>query len=342
MKNQEELKYRERQVLSKIIQLYILKGEPIGSRTLAKNLENELGLSASTLRNLMADLEELEYISHPHTSAGRIPTDKGYRFYVDNLEGVEQFNNNDLFRFSTELAAQDYDNLFRSTTKLLSWLSKSLAIVQLPAIRDCNVTKIELLPISDKRLLIVISLESNFVRTVTLESSLLLDRIMLEEINASLNEKLIGKSLKYIRENFISLFQEADFADKPIIRLFTNSLDKIIIQLNPEERVIHSGVTNLLNYPEFGDLSKVRTIVELLENQDVIIHLLEKADEKSKVKVLIGQEIDNNLLNDYGLVLTTYHYGSALGSMGIIGPKRMDYPKMISFASTFANILSKL
>lgn len=342
MKNINELKYRERQVLSKIIQLYILKGEPIGSRTLAKNLEHELGLSASTLRNLMSDLEELEYISHPHTSAGRVPTDKGYRFYVDNLNEIDDFNQNELNRFSSELAAQDYDSLFKSTTRLLSWLSNSLAIVQLPEIKDCVVTKIELLPISVKRLLIVISLDSNFVRTVTLESSFLLDRYLLEEINAALNEKLSGKPLRFIRENFISLIQETDFADKPIIRLFTNSLDKIVERLNPEERVLHSGATNLLNYPEFEDLSKVRTIIELLENQDVIIHLLEKADEQSRVKVLIGQEIDNNLLNDYGMVLTTYHYGSALGSMGIIGPKRMDYPKMISFASTFANILSKL
>jgi len=342
LKNINELKYRERQVLSKIIQLYILKGEPIGSRTLAKNLESELGLSASTLRNLMAELEQLEYISHPHTSAGRVPTDKGYRFYVDNLAENEHFIQNDLSKFSSELASQDFDNLFKSTTRLLSWLSNSLAIVQLPEIKDCLITKIELLPISEKRLLIVISLESNFVRTVTLESSLPLDRYMLDEINSALNEKLSGKPLRFIRENFLSIFQETDFAEKPLIRLFTNSLDKIINQLNPEERVIHSGTANLLNYPEFGDLSKVRTIVELLENQDVIIHLLEKADEQSKVKVLIGQEIDNNLLNDYGLVLTTYHYGTALGSMGIIGPKRMDYPKMISFASAFANILSKL
>lgn len=342
MKNLEELKYRERQVLSKIIQLYILKGEPIGSRTLAKHLENELGLSAATLRNLMADLEELEYISHPHTSAGRVPTDKGYRFYVDNLIQLDNLDNLEIKKYSKEIANQDYDSLFKFTTRLLSWLSNSLAIIQLPEIKDCIVTKIELIPISIKKILIVISLDSNFVRTVTLESSFVPDRYLLEEINSALNEKISGKPLRFVRENFLSIIQESDFADKPIIRLFTNSLDKIVERLNPEERVLHSGATNLLNYPEFGDLSKVRTIIELLENQDVIIHLLEKADEQNRVKVLIGQEIDNNLLNDYGMVLTTYHYGSALGSMGIIGPKRMDYPKMISFASTFANILSKL
>jgi len=342
LKNIEELKYRERQVLSKIIQLYILKGEPIGSRTLARHLENELGLSASTLRNLMSDLEELEYISHPHTSAGRVPTDKGYRFYVDNLNEVGKLNPNDLHKYSEELASKDYDTLFKSTTKMLSWLSNSLAIIQMPEIKNCTVTNLELVPITEKRLLVIISIDSNFVRTVTLESSFLLDRYMLEEINAALNEKLAGKPLKYIRENFESIIKEKDFTDKPVIRLFTNSLDKIVQNLNPGEKVLHSGATNLLTYPEFGNLSKVRTIVELLENQDVIIHLLEKADEHSKVKVLIGKEIDNSLFNDYGMVLTTYNYGNALGSMGIIGPKRMDYPKMISFASTFANILSKL
>lgn len=341
--NYEELNEREQYILRKIVQLYILKASPIGSRFLAKNLEEEIKLSPATLRNVMSDLEEQKFISHPHTSAGRIPTDKGYRFYVDSLDQISEgktFNKNFTKLIKKELKGNYSDKQLKEASKLLGMLSRYLGFVQFPQVNELIVEKIELVAISTKRVLVVIALDSNVIRTVTLEAEFDINQKQIPDLNSRINELISGKPLKFLRENFYEMVSESRLRDVPLIRLFTDSLDKIFEQEKGEKLAI-AGSKNLLDYPEFEDLSRVRSVIELVENEDIIIHLLSQHDEKEGLQVLIGKELGSDLFEDYSFVKASYSIGSAAGSIGLIGPKRMNYSEMIYLVQSVSEFLSK-
>ncbi len=337
----DELNERERQILKRIIQLYILNATPVGSRVLAKYLSDNIKLSPATLRNVMADLEELEYISHPHTSAGRVPTDKGYRFYVDSLRQLEDLTENEISTVADQLEKTSSDEVLKQATGLLGQLSRYLGIVKLPQVPDLIVEKIELISISSTRVLVVIALNSNIVRTVTLEAEIDIDLKYIQEISAYINEKIAGNPLKYLRDNFQDMINDFEKKDTPLIRLFSNSLEKIF-SANTRDDIIIAGTQNLLEYPEFDQPDKMRGVIELVENREMIIHLLEKNVDKDGIRVLIGGELDSGLLKDYSLISTSYTIGGATGTIGLIGPKRMNYPKMITIVEAVSKQLQKM
>ena len=299
---ERELSEREREILQKIVHLYILKASPIGSRYLSKVIQDEMKLSPATLRNIMADLEEMDFIRHPHTSAGRIPTDKGYRFYVNNFNKIENLNSQEISTIQNNLSKNSQENILKSASNLLGTLSRYLSIVKLPSFKDYKVVKVEIVELSSSRILIVVALESNFIRTVTLELDFNIESDNLTEITRYINEKVSGRPLSFIKENFRELLSSYESANTPLIRVFTDSVDKIFDSQPPEQRVMISGTKNLLYYPEFEDLSRVRGIIELVESEDIIIHILDKFDENSNINVLIGSELETNLLDDYSLI----------------------------------------
>ncbi len=333
------LNEREQEILRRIVHLYILKASPIGSRFLSKYIQDQMKLSPATLRNIMSDLEDLEYISHPHTSAGRIPTDKGYRFYVNSMNNIEQLSPNEIMAVHGKLNQADNDSILKNASKVLGMLSKFLGVVEIPKLKEYIVEKIEIVPLSSTRVLVVLDLQSNIVRTVTLEAKMEFERSYLHQITNFLNERIAGKPLSFIKENFENIISDTDYSNTPLIRLFTNSLDKIF-ENNNTERVIITGTHNLLEYPEFEDLKRVRSVIELIENEDVIIHLLDKCDYQEGVTVLIGSELQNDILSDYSLIKTNYKFGSASGSIGLIGPKRMNYAKMMSIVKNVSDIIT--
>ena len=342
-----QLNGREQEILRSIVSLYILKANPVGSRPLSKFLQGQLNLSPASIRNVMSDLEDMDYRSHPHTSAGRVPTDKGYRFYVDNLMKAKANQNieseseieNALLNFSS--MKEDSEEILKEASRVLGTLSKYLAVVRIPQFSDLFVQKIELIPISSNKVLTVIALESNIVRTVTLESDFQIETKYLQKINSFINEKVSGRSLRFIKDNFINLISDINIEGTPIVRLFIDSLDKIF--LNPKsEKLVTAGTQNLLQHPEFEDITKVKSIIELVENENIIIHLLDNLEVvNNNLQVLIGAEMENNILDDYSVVVSSYRIGSASGSIGLIGPKRMNYPKMMGIVSKVADILSK-
>lgn len=338
--NQRELNERESDILRQIVQLYILKASPIGSRFLSKFAENDIKLSPATLRNTMADLEELDYISHPHTSAGRVPTDKGYRFYVNTISKIEKLNKKEILTVQDSLSNTSHETVYKNASKILGILSKYLGIVQFPNIRDLTVQKIELIELSSAKILVVVALESNIIRTVTIEADFENDIQQLDAISGYLNERVSGKSLNFIRENFRDIINDLTLRNVPLIRLFTDSVDKIFARETSSDRVAITGTHHLLNYPEFEDLERVRGVIELIENEDVIIHLLEQLDDSNKVQVYIGKELNNNTLQQYSLIKSTYKVGTACGTIGLIGPKRMNYSKMIALVQYVSDILS--
>ncbi|MFA5512947.1 MAG: heat-inducible transcriptional repressor HrcA [Candidatus Kapaibacterium sp.] len=335
-----ELTEREREILRQIVQLYILKASPIGSRFLSKYFGEELKLSPATLRNIMADLEELDYISHPHTSAGRVPTDKGYRFYVDNINKIEKLKRSEIITLQDSLISEYSESVFKNASKILGMLSQYLGIVQFPNIRDLTVHKIELIELSSNRILVVVAMDSNIVRTVTIEADIDSKIERLDEISTILNERVSGKSLKYIRENFSGIINDLNYRNTPLIRLFTDSVDRIFARENSSDRVAITGTQHLLNHPEFEAPERMKGVIELVENEDIIIHLFEQLDESNKVQVYIGRELKSNVLNEYSLIKSTYKIGNATGTIGLIGPKRMNYSKMISLVQYVSDILS--
>lgn len=334
----KELSEREKEILRTVVQLYILNASPVGSRTLSKTIQE--GLSPATIRNVMADLEELQFISHPHTSAGRIPTDKGYRYYVDSLVEYEQLSKNEILTLEKSLT--NSETVLKDASKILGILSSYLSIVAIPHIVDFRIVKVELIELSSNKLLVVIALDSNLVRTVTLEVDFEFSSDELYNIRGYINEKVSGKPLKFIRDNFKEMILESSLRDTPLVRLFVDSIDNIL-DIKDSKDVLHiAGTQNLLDYPEFGDLERVKGIIELMENEDIIVHLLDKYEKnESGIKVMIGKEMENELLDDYSLIVSKYNFGSSSGSIGIIGPKRMPYSKIMSLVQQTANLLTK-
>ncbi|MCX6146667.1 MAG: heat-inducible transcriptional repressor HrcA [Candidatus Kapabacteria bacterium] len=337
-----ELSEREQEILRSIINLYILKASPVGSRSLSKYLEDKLNLSAASLRNIMSDLEEMDYISHPHTSAGRIPTDKGYRFYVDSLSNFNS-SENDIITINQSIIIEgnDNDQIFKEATKVLGALSQYLSVIKIPQILDIKVQKMQLISLASTRLLVVLALDSNIVRTVTLEADFEFNTKYLDKISNYINERVSGKSLRFLRENFAELVSEMGYREYPLIRLFVDSVDKIFDTAQDKDKIVTSGTQNLINHPEFDVLSKVKSVIELVENEDIIVHLLDNFGEiNNGIKVMIGSEMDNTIMDDYSIILSSYSLGNAIGTIGVIGPKRMNYSRMINLVQGVSSIIS--
>ena len=332
-----ELNERQRDILRSIVNLYVLNAVPVGSRKLAKYLQGRLDLSPATMRNIMSDLEESGFIGHPHTSAGRIPTDKGYRYYVDWLMESTRLSIKELNQVKKLEKVENSEQALKKASHVLGTLSNYLAVVRIPQLADLKILRIDLINVASNRILVVLSLDSNIVKTATMEIDFELDDKIINDVIAYLNEKISGKKISFVRDNFNEIINEMGISDNPLVRLFVDSADTLFDQKTDTNKVVTSGVPNLLNYPEFDDINRVRSVVELVEDQDLVVHLLDSFPESSNV--LIGSESGSELLEDYSIVLSKYKIGTAKGSIGLIGPKRMNYAKMMALVNSVSKIL---
>jgi len=338
-----ELNEREKNILRHIIQQFILTASPVGSRNITKRYD--IGLSPATVRNIMSDLEDAGYVDHPHTSAGRVPTDKGYRLYVDSLIDIQEIKHSEK-EFIKEKLAESYeaDELLRITSALLSKITSQLACVTYPRLESGVLQKLQLVSLSSTRLLVVISIESGLVKTITLELSTEMEDSKLEPIQNLLNERLSGLTLKEIRTTFNERLHDLIEDDKSsIIRLFYDSVDKIFKDVQ-KDNILISGAKNVIRQPEFENPERFQGIIELIEDKDIIVHILEKSGEiiPSQVFVSIGSENDDQKLNDYSLITKEYSLGETHGTVGIIGPKRMEYSKIIAIIDFMSKMLSEI
>jgi heat-inducible transcriptional repressor len=338
----ESLTERQKEVLKNVVQTFILTAAPVGSRGLSK--KRNLSLSPATIRNVMADLEDQGYISHPHVSAGRIPTDKGYRFYVDGLMGIEMLSQKDKDGIYQNLSGiTETEDLLKEASKLLSRISKQLSIVSTPHLRTGVLTQLEIIQISNSKLMVIMSIRSGLVKTITMEVTFEISRSKIEEISRFLNERLCGLTLNEIRETFHDRVKDAENEDTGLIRLFLCNTDKLFNDFYSRERLHISGTTNILSQPEFESPEHIKSIIELIDNEDIIIHVLEKFEEKNKcdnVTIMIGSENDIERLQDYSLIISSYRIGETTGTIGIIGPTRMEYSKVIPIVSCVAEAVS--
>ena len=337
-----DLNTRERNILRSVVQQFILTASPVGSRNISKKYD--IGISPATVRNIMADLEDSGYINHPHTSAGRVPTDKGYRYYVDSLMELNHLKSSEkgFINKSLQTEITDTEELFKIASNLLSAITNQLACLSYPDLDSGIFEKLQIISLTSTRLMIVISIKSGLVRTIMLEISIEIEAGQIESVQGLLNERLSGLRLSDIRETFKDLFKDVDDSQKPIIRLFIDSVDKIFKDDRKTDKIILTGARNVIRQPEFENPEKFEGIIELIEDKDIIVHIMEKSGEmdNKKVFISIGSENEEAIMQDYSFISKEYKFGETIGTLGIIGPKRMEYSKIVAIVDYIANVLS--
>jgi heat-inducible transcriptional repressor len=333
---------REQSILHHVVYNYIQTAIPVGSRYISKHLES--GLSAASIRNVMADLEEMGYLSHPHTSAGRMPTDSGYRFYIDYLMEMQQLSDREKLQIQQQLdQTNDAGEMLRETSKLLGKISHQLSIVSSPHLSSGVFERIELIPIASSKLLVVISVRTGIVRTIMMEIGGEVRRDHLDQVSRLMNERLAGLTLKEVRDSFVDRIRDLKDEETGLIRLFIESVDQLFTDSKEHEKVHIGGTKNIIEQPEFVDPKNFRSVIELIENEDIIVHLLEKHDELQKgFVVTIGSENEDETTKDYSFITTTYNVDGVSGRIGIIGPTRMNYSKVIPLVDYVAQAIAKM
>jgi len=340
-KNQA-LNEREQSILHHVVHNYIQTAIPVGSRYISRHFESSL--SAASIRNVMADLEELGFLSHPHTSAGRVPTDLGYRFYIDYLMEMQQLGDDEKLRIRQQLnQANDADEMLRESSRLLGKISHQLGIVTSPHLSSGIFEKIELVPIAGSKILVVISIRTGIVRTIMMEIGVEIRRDHLEEVGRLLNERLSGLTLLEIRDSFVDRVRDVTTEHTGLIRLFIESVDQLFTDSKERDKVLIGGTKNIIEHPEFVDPKNFRSVIELIENEDIIVHLLEKHDELQKgFVVTIGSENKDESTKEYSFITGTYDAEGVTGRVGIFGPTRMNYSKVIPLVDYVAQTIAKM
>ncbi|MBI2429409.1 MAG: heat-inducible transcription repressor HrcA [Ignavibacteriales bacterium] len=336
-----ELNDRERTILHNIVYSYIQTAIPIGSRYISKR--KEIGLSPATIRNVMSDLEYWGYLGHPHTSAGRVPTDKGYRFYVDELMEIDRLSDKDQTVIHSQLQGSvQTDEVLKIASKILGTISRQLSVVTAPQMTTGIFEKLELIQLSSTRLLVIISIRSGLVKTLMMEIQSEILRTRLDQVTQFLNERLSGLTLKEIRDSFIDRVRDFQNEESGLIRLFIESVDKLFDE-DKKEKIHISGTKSMLSQPEFESTKNFKSVIELMDNEDIIIHVLENKDAKTGLTtVTIGEENKITDLKDFSLITSTYTVGDLTGTIGVLGPKRMAYSKMIPLVDYVAKTISGL
>lgn len=341
-----ELDERKLKILQAIIKTYLETGEPVGSRTISKL--PGLNLSSATIRNEMADLEELGYIIQPHTSAGRIPSDAGYRLYVDQMMAEkalerEQKEENEVAEHDALLAKVDrLEHLLQQVAKVLASNTNYATMVTAPNYKNTKVKFIQLSQVDERQLLAVIVVEGNVIKNKMIEVEEPLANDELLKFNVLLNTFLTGLSLQEINLELIqTMKQQAGIHADILEHIFEGVMDAV--RSAEELEVYTSGANNILKYPELGDASKAGEILEVFEEKKALNHLIESTsdgDNQYGIQVYIGDEQPIQTMNDCSLVTATYELEEGVrGKIGIIGPKRMDYDKVVT---TLKNLTDEL
>ena len=333
------LSIREREILRAVVQHFVLTAMPVGSRQLSR--KQGLDLSPATIRNVMSDLEEMGLLCHPHTSAGRVPSDLGYRLYVDDLMESRELTSQEREAIERELegASQELDNLMAVTARVLSNASKLLSIVMVPALDDAILNRIELVRLSDHRMLVVISLESGPVKTIMVEVDHSLAEEQLRVTAHALNSRLAGLTLHQARTQIGDRISQMPSAHAGLVRFFMDSADRLFSFADRDEVMI-GGRAEVLSQPEFSDPQSMRGIIELIEDKDIVVHLLQSQGGEP-VTISIGGENLDSRAKDLSVLTSSYHAATRAGKVGVIGPKRMDYSKLKSLVEFTAQMINR-
>jgi heat-inducible transcriptional repressor len=331
---------RAQQILKSLIELYIRDGQPVGSRALVE--EARLPVSAATVRSVMADLEQQGFITSPHTSAGRIPTASGYRLFVDTLISVQPLAETTLSRLKHELhASQGSQNLLTSTSKLLSEITSQAGLVTLPKRGQTVLRQVEFLALTDNRVLVVLVTNRQEVQNRVIHTHRPYSREELSTAARFLNETYSGKSLESARTELLKSMEKDRVQMDSLMRTVVDVADQAFQTETPESDYVLSGQTRLLNAIEATHMDKVRSLFEAFNEKREILHLLDNCVSARGIQIFIGQESGYDVLDDYSVITAPYEEGGRIvGVLGVIGPTRMAYDRVIPIVDATAKMLS--
>jgi heat-inducible transcriptional repressor len=341
----ENLSERSRKILCAVVQSYINYPDPVGSRIVTKRFS--FGLSSATVRNIMSDLEEMGFLSQPHTSAGRIPTDLGYRFYVDSLATETDFYSNieieilqGLYR-RLEILKNDIDLLLSETTKSLSMLSHYLGVAMSPTPDMTTLSRIDLLKYQADKVAVVLFTAEGLIKNKVLSVDPDISQKDLNRIAHYLNSEFSGYTFDEIRLKLLKdMSREKVKCDNLISRAMRICREALYFPLN---ELFVSGLSEVLELPDFADLKKIRDLSKAIEDKHRIIKLLDTISEGEGVHVLIGSEHDQDEMKQLSVVVSPCKEGDRpIGIVGIIGPTRMNYAKAIYIVENTAKFITKM
>jgi heat-inducible transcriptional repressor len=330
-------------VLEAVIQTYVATAQPAGSRQLARRFN--FGVSPATIRNTMSDLEEKGYLFHPHTSAGRVPTDVAYRAYVDTILPAQTFTNQDRDQLAQEISSggSAVETILRRAAQSLGIITQELGVALGPSFDASRLDRIELVRLSSDRLLVVISVQGGGVRTIYIDARGEIADGALAEVSHVLNERLGGLTLREVRSSLAQRLRDAPAGAAELINVFVEEGEHIFdVALDSANDVMLGAASMLAGQPEFANVDSMRRLVALTETRQYLAEVLRKRSDSSGVSITIGNEHGDPALENFTLVTAQYRVGSLNGVLGVIGPTRMPYDKIISLVTHTSQLVTDL
>lgn len=335
---------RKIKVLHAIINSYIVSAEPIGSRTISK--EYDLGVSSATIRNEMSDLEELGYLNKPYTSAGRVPSDKAYRLYVNQLLKAEKAKMDTVKKRDIKRAlaneAREIDQLIQNSAKILSAITSYTALALSPQSKKSKLKHIQLIPIEEREILLVLVSDSGVVKNTIFRIDQKVSESHLNIISNFLNDKLKGLTIEEMGKEmdngvFKEMYEYKETINN-IIPIIAKSLDS-----SDDVEVYADGVTRIFDFPEYKDLDKAKSFISFMEDKELLVEVLLRNSPNNGIEITIGDENIYAPLKECSLITTTYKLGDmTIGRIGVIGPTRMDYFRVINAMKMFSANLTEI
>ena len=332
---------RQRQILKAVIHDYITSGAPVGSRSIARRYLSDL--SAATIRNVMADLEEVGYLSQPHTSAGRVPTDLGYRFYVDSLMRRPKLSKVDESRIEKGIRPRwgQAEELMQGTSRILSDLSRFAAVVLAPKLTQNTWRRIDFVHLNRERILVVLVADSGLVQQKVIVIDEVIEQTELDRISRYLSTLLGGVTLHQVRNRIVARMAEERDEFYQLMRRALELSNKTMEGDGGE--VYIGGAGNIAHQPEFADVKKMKEMFQAFEEKSRLVKILDQFLAPGGVRVLIGGESEIRELRELSLIASPYKSGDhVLGVLGIVGPKRMAYERMVALVDFTARLMSKI
>ena len=339
-----QLDYRKRRILQALIDEYINTAEPVGSRSIAR--KHELGLSSATIRNEMADLEEMGLLAQPHASAGRVPSDKGYRLYVDRLMEARDLTMDEIRAVTSELDLKinELGAVIKNASAVISRLTKYTAVSITPKQEDSEITAVEIVRIEQRKACVIVVSKSATVKNHVVSLPFLFSDDDLRMFSAICKKRLCGYTPEQINASVVELAREEaairNIDEHTSAALLGAVIDCIGQMRNTE--VFLNGTTNIMNFPEFRNIERAKEFLEVLEEKKTIASLLVDLAKDERIKMLIGAENPIDEIKECSIIGATYNAGSMVfGTIGVIGPKRMEYAKVVSIIEYVNGVISQ-
>lgn len=343
MARTQPLDDRSMKILRELITEYCLTGEPVGSRTLSRR--SRLNLSPATIRNVLSDLEEMGYIMQPHTSAGRIPTDKGYRFFVNYLLKTYSLNDRQKEMIEEKIlhSRGNFQDVLFLTTELLSRLSHSVALAVTPDLNKMMLENIDLVKISSKRVLAIIVTRGGVVTNKVIEIEEALTQDELAQIGNYLKTEFVGMSLPEIRSRLLELKRQEQIKYDLMLQRAVLFSQMTLEDPTDRDQIFITGASQIVNYPEFASGAFTKDVLAALEQKSRMVEILTECIDGEGIHILIGSENKDPNLQELSLISSAYRYqDQPIGTLGILGPKRMEYARLIPLVDHIARVVSDI